>query len=146
MKTRRQILTVVGAGLLAAPFASFAQKTSGPRRIGFLGSRRRPEPLDSDPYGEVPKALRDLGYVESKDFVMEWRFAGGDYSLLPKLAAELVQVRVDVIVADGTPGTKAAQVATKTIPIVFNGGADVVADGLVQSLAHPGGNTTGCSL
>src|SRR5262249_55076354 len=77
---------------------------------------------------------------------MEWRFAGGDYGKLPALAAELVSLPVDVYVTEGTQGIRAAQAATKTIPIIFVGGADVVKDGFVQSLAHPGGNTTGCSV
>ena len=96
--------------------------------------------------GAIPPALAELGYVEGKNLVLEWRWGGGDYSRLPTLAEDLVRLRVDIIVTEGTPGIRAAQGATTTIPIVFLGGADVVDQGLVQSLAHPGGNTTGCSL
>jgi len=145
---RKSWLLLAGLALaISLSAAGAAAQTAGrPRRIGFLGSRARPEPLESDPYSEVPKTLRELGYVEGRDFVMEWRFAAGDYGRLPSLAQELAALPVDVIVADGTPGTRAAQAATKSIPILFVGGADVVGDGLVKSLSHPGGNTTGCSM
>jgi putative ABC transport system substrate-binding protein len=90
--------------------------------------------------------MRELGYVEGKDFLIEGRYAGGDYKRLPELAADLVKAKVDIIVTDGTPPTLAAQKATRKIPIIFVAVGDAVGSGLVQSLARPGGNTTGVSL
>lgn len=145
MRTRRQVLVGLGAAL-AAPLVAFAQKPGRVWRVGFLAARRRPESLDTDFYGEVPRGLRELGYVEGKNLVIEWRFADGRNERLPGLAAELVRLNVDVIVTDGTPGTLAAQKATRKIPIVFGGAGDPVGNGLVRSLARPGGNTTGLAL
>jgi putative ABC transport system substrate-binding protein len=87
--------------------------------------------------------LRDLGYVEGKNLVIEFRWADGRYDRLPDLAAELVRLKVDVIVTGGTPGTRAAKQATTTIPIVMAVSGDAVATGLIASLARPGGNITG---
>jgi putative ABC transport system substrate-binding protein len=87
--------------------------------------------------------MRELGYVEGKDFAMEWRFAEGRYDLLSPLAAELVRIPVDVIVAGTPTAVKPVQQATSTIPIVMGSSTDPVASGFVASLAHPGGNTTG---
>jgi putative ABC transport system substrate-binding protein len=89
--------------------------------------------------------MRELGYVEGKNLVIEWRFAEGMYERLPTLAAELVKMQVDVIVPAGTPMIIAAQKATTTIPIVFGGINDPVGSGFVKSLARPGGNITGLS-
>ena len=89
--------------------------------------------------------MRELGYVEGKNLVIEWRFADGQYERLPGLAAELVQLKVDVIVAGGPPAIIAAQKATTTIPIVMVTSIDPVDAGFVKSLAHPGGNITGIS-
>jgi putative ABC transport system substrate-binding protein len=100
----------------------------------------------NDYYDEVPKGLKDLGYVEGKNLVVERRYAHGNYERLPELAAELIRLKVDVIVTDGTIGVLGAQKATKTIPIVFGSAGDPVGNGLVQSLGRPGGNTTGISL
>ncbi|HEV8458500.1 MAG TPA: ABC transporter substrate-binding protein, partial [Methylomirabilota bacterium] len=91
------------------------------------------------------QGLRDLGYVEGRNVVIEYRDAEGNVERLPALAAELVALKVDVIVVGGTPAVLAAKQATKTIPIVFTVAADPVADGLVTSLARPGGNVTGLS-
>jgi putative ABC transport system substrate-binding protein len=92
---------------------------------------------------EFLQALRELGYVEGKNIVVEFRSAEGREERLPALAAELASLNVDVIVAPGTASARAARQATKTIPIVYTGGADPVAIGLVASLARPGGNVTG---
>lgn len=92
---------------------------------------------------EFLQALQELGYVEGKNIVVEFRAAEGKEERLPALAADLVSLNVDVIVAPGTASAQAARQATKTIPIVYTGGADPVAIGLVASLARPGGNVTG---
>ena len=146
MSSRRAFLAGLCGGLLALPGAAVAQQKERTWRLGFLSSRRRPESIESEFHGQMVHTLHDLGYVDGKSLVIDWRYAGGDYSLLPGLAAELVRLPVDVIVTDGTPGIRAAQAATKAIPIVFAGGSDLVANGIVRSLSHPGGNTTGATL
>jgi putative ABC transport system substrate-binding protein len=132
--------------LLAVPLVSLAQLKEKVWRVGVLGAGGRPVSADMENWGGLVQGLRELGYVEGTNLVIEWRFAEGAYDRVPVFAAELVHVPVDVIVADGSPATRAAQDATRTIPIVFPACADPVADGLVKSLAHPGGNTTGISL
>ena len=101
--------------------------------------------LDTDYVGAFLKGMRELGYVEGKNLVIEWRFAEGRTELLPVLAAELVRMQVDVIVINGTAAAIAAQKATATIPIVFPNTGDPVGAGFVKSLARPGGNMTGLS-
>ena len=128
--------------LTGASFVS-AQQTSKVPRMGFLIA---PTQSFFSPRAEVFRlGLRDLGYVEGKNIVIEYRYAEGKLDRLPTLAAELVSLKVDVIVASG-PGSWAAKNATKTIPIVFLGVQDPVASGLVNSLATPGGNVTGLSI
>jgi putative ABC transport system substrate-binding protein len=110
-------------------------------RIGFLGATSAAgykSRVDA-----VRAGLRDLGYVEGKNVVIEFRWAEGMYDQLPSLAAELVRLKVDVVVTGGTPGTRAAKKATPTIPIVMAVAGDAVATGLIASLARPGGNITG---
>ena len=126
----------------AAPLAAEAQQTVTVARIGYLApnlaaSRHLPEALR--------QGLRELGYVEGRNVVIEYRDAEGKFERLPALAADLVALKVDVIVPGGTPAALAAQQATGTIPIVFAGPADPVTSGLVSSLARPGGNITGLS-
>jgi putative ABC transport system substrate-binding protein len=141
---RRKFLGALGASALAAPFGLFAQQQSKVWRVGFLAPRR-PVALDSDVYGAFPLAMRELGYVEGKNLAIDWRFADGKLERLPELAAELVRLKVDVIVTAGTPAANAAQNATTTLPVIMGSIADPVGDGLVKSLAHPGGNITGLS-
>jgi putative ABC transport system substrate-binding protein len=138
---RRKLLVALGAGALAAPLTSFAQQKGKVWRIGFLGAAsasgfaRRVDALRA--------GLRDLGYVEGKNLVIEFRWAEGKYERLPELAAELVRLKVDVIVTHGPVGSLAAKSATTTIPIVVTAVGDAIALGLVASLARPGGNVTG---
>jgi putative ABC transport system substrate-binding protein len=140
---RRPTLAVALAlALLAAPLAVEAQPGAKVPRIGWLPINLAAAPINLEPFRQ---GLRDLGYVEGRDLVIETRDAEGKLERLPALAAELVALKVDVIVAPGTPQALAAKKATKTIPIVFIGAADPVADGLVTSLARPGGNATGSS-
>src|SRR2546427_5657466 len=133
---RRTFLAVTGAALLAAPLAAEGQQAAQIARIGYLtsspaGSLHAPEAF--------LQGLRDLGYVEGRNIVIEYRDAEGKPERFPALAAELVALKVDVIVTGATPPTLAAKQATKTIPIVFIGTADPVGSGLVTSLARPGG-------
>jgi len=139
--TRRKMLTAWALGALAAPLGSFAQQKGKVWRIGFLGQASA-----SGFAGRVDAlraGLRDLGYMEGKNLVIEFRWAEGKYERLPQLAAELVRLKVDVLVAAGTLGILAAKSATTTIPIVMATSGDPVAMGLVTSLARPGGNVTG---
>jgi putative ABC transport system substrate-binding protein len=92
------------------------------------------------------RALRELGYIEGRNLVMEYRWAEGKVERLPALAAELVSLKVDMIVTSGVPSAKAAKAATSSIPVVMATSADAVSDGLVASFAHPGANVTGMSL
>jgi putative ABC transport system substrate-binding protein len=144
MNNRRKFIIALGAGALASSLRSFAQ-SGKVWRVGFLSQVRRPASLDSDVFGAFLQGMRGLGYIEAKNLSMEWRFADGNYERLPELAAELAQLKVDVIVTQGTPDTRAAQKATTTIPIVMANVADPVGSGFVASLAHPGGNITGLS-
>jgi putative ABC transport system substrate-binding protein len=111
-------------------------------RIGvlFIGGRNQPH-LDAFKQG-----LRERGYTEGKNIVLEYRYAEGVIDRLPALAAELVRLKVDVIVATAEGGARAARQATKTTPIVLTTGADLVRSGLAESLAKPGGNVTGLSV
>ena len=129
-------------GLVVAPSAAEAQQAAKVARIGYLGTNRAVAPRHVDAFLQ---GLRDLGYVEGRNLVIEYRDAEGKLERLPALAAELVALKVDVIVAATTPGALAAKQATKTVPIVFAVAADPVTDGLVASLARPGGNVTGLS-
>jgi putative tryptophan/tyrosine transport system substrate-binding protein len=144
--TRRQWLATLVIGVLVTPFPAFSQSKERVWRVGFLLSRSRPEVPESDYHIGLPRGLKELGYVEGKNLVIERRFADGKYERFPDLLAELLRIPVDIIVTDGTPTTLAAQKATRTIPIVFGSAGDPVGNGLVASLAQPGGNTTGIAL
>ena len=139
---RRDFLIAVGA-LLAAPLAAEAQQAAKVSRIGYLTPNVASNPRSSEAFLQ---GLRDLGYVEGRNVVIEYRDAEGKLERLPALAAELVALKVDVIVAAaGTLAALAAQQATRTIPIVVIAVGDPVTSGLVTSLARPGGNVTGLS-
>jgi putative ABC transport system substrate-binding protein len=141
MMDRRTFLAGTSAVLLAAPRASEAQQAGRVYRIGLLQiqTRERLIPL----LKAFEEGLRELGYVEGRDFLREYRFADGQRERLPALAAELVRLKVDVIVTGTDPGTMAARQATTTIPIVMTLGVDPVGAGLIASLRRPGGNVTG---
>jgi putative ABC transport system substrate-binding protein len=137
------IAVVLGALLLALSFEAEAQQPKKVARIGYLTSRT---PARDSARAEVIRlALRALGYTEGQNIAIEYRYAEGKLDRQPELAAELVRLKVDVIVAAGGDGViRAAMNATKTIPIVMTGqGSDPVEAGFVRSLAHPGGNVTG---
>ena len=136
----RCIITVVLGCLCVAPLAAHTQPPTHVHRIGVLsGSTREQNPV----LEAFLEGMRALGYVEGQNLVMEYRGAEGQYERFPALAAELVRLKVDVIVTGTTPGALAAKEATQTIPIVMVGGGNVVGDGFVASLARPGGNITG---
>ena len=144
MNNRRRFVLALGAGALAAPLASFAQqKPPKVARIGFLGGSSAS--VSASRVEALRAGLRDLGYVEGKNIVIEFRWAEGKYERLPGMAAELVGLKVAVIVAATPPAIQAAQPATTIIPIVMVATPDPVGAGFVASLARPGGNITGLS-
>jgi putative ABC transport system substrate-binding protein len=172
MISRRRVVIALGGGVLAllagvlALFMSFLfirrrgerdQAVGGRaiepgelpgmvRRIGFLAIRSRSTPANPDAYYDAfVQGMRELGYVEGKNLTIEWCFAHGKYERLPGLAADLVRMKVELIVSHGTEGTQAAQRATSTIPIVTAAVGDPVASGFAASLARPAGNVTGLS-
>jgi putative ABC transport system substrate-binding protein len=129
--------------LLVAPRTAEAQQ---PTKVYQIGRLSPGSPTEPDPHLEVfRQGLRELGYVEGQSLIIEYRYAEGGDDRLADLAAELVRLQVDVIVTWGSVAIRAAQHATRTIPIVMAGTNDPVAQGLVASLARPGGNTTGFS-
>ena len=130
----------LAGGLLASPFTTFAQQPTKLPRIGILGNEAGGTPWDGFRQG-----MRDLGYVDGRNVTMDWRWAEGRAERFPALAIELVQLKVDIIVASGTQPTRAAMQATSTIPIVMAVSAYPDKIGLVESLARPGGNVTGLS-
>jgi len=130
---------------LALSGAAKAQQQTKVFRIGFLEATSPSVSLAR--LEAFRQGLRELGYVEGKNIVIEYRYAEGNFGRLPELAAELVRLKVDVIVAaGGTTAIQAAKSATSTIPIVVTATGDPVGDGLIASLARPGGNITGLSL
>jgi len=143
MNRRDTVLALLA--LSAAPLVSHAQQQGKIWRVGFLVPRRRPDSIDSDFLGAFPRGMRELGYVEGKNLVIEWRFADGQSERLPDLAAELVRLKVDVMVSASSQAISALQKATTTIPIVMATSGDPIGSGFVKSLARPGGNITGLS-
>src|SRR6202049_1620896 len=144
MNARRRLVLALMAGALTVPHAPSAQHPTKSARIGFLAPTS-PQVL-STRLQAFRDGLRELGYVEGKNLQLEVRWGEGKLERLPTLAAELVQAKVDVIVASSSPAVVAARQATRTIPIVMPLSSDPVGDGLVASLARPGGNITGLSL
>jgi putative ABC transport system substrate-binding protein len=141
---RREFITLLGGTAAAWPLAARAQQPGRVPRIGVLGAASAS--AFANRVAELRAGLRDLGYVEGINIIIEFRWAEGNYARLPELAAELIRSNVDVIVSHGTPGTLAAKQATATIPIVIASIGDPVAVGLVASVARPGGNITGESF
>ena len=135
------LIIIVGLASLVATLAAHAQPATKVYRIGWL---RTGTPAGFDPYAEAfRQGLRDLGYVEGHNLAIEYRYAEGHLERLRTLAAEVVALQPDVILTSGTPGVRAAQQATTTIPIVVGIAADLVTQGFVASPARPGGNITG---
>ena len=142
MIDRRTFLVGSGVVLLAAPLVAEAQQAGRVPRIGYLGTRTSSDfGLDAFRQG-----MRELGWVDGQNIFIDHRFAEGRLDRLPDLAAELVRLKVDIIVSHSTPGAVAAKSATETIPIVMIAVGDPVGLGLIASLARPGGNATGLSF
>ena len=145
MNNRRKLIIALGAGALATPFSLLAQQQSKVWRVGFLAQRQISISESDNYYGPFRQGMRELGYVEGKNLMIEWRSAEGKSERLQDFAMELVRLKVDVIVATSTPCVSAAKKATTTIPIVMGSILDPVGSEFVKSLAHPGGNITGLS-
>jgi putative ABC transport system substrate-binding protein len=141
MNNRRKLVIALGAGALAGAGAARAQAPAKVPRIGFLSAHTS---SDTVPWHQAfGLGLRDVGWADGKNINIEYRYAEGKSDRTPQLAADLVRLKVDVIVASVTPDALAAHKATRAIPIVIVAAGDPVALGLVESLARPGGNITG---
>jgi putative tryptophan/tyrosine transport system substrate-binding protein len=143
---RRTFLAGTGAMVLTAPLAVQAQQAGKTYRIGILGNVPLTDPRSARLWGALAEGLRDLGYVDGGNTTIEYRSSEGEYERLPALAAELVRLNVDIIVAPAAQNVLAARQASRTIPIVMASVGDPVGNGLVASLARPGGNVTGTSF
>ena len=140
---RRGFIRTVAGGLLTAPLAAQAQQLGKPYRIGML--ERTSTVVNAANVNAFRQGLRERGYVEGERFLIEYRSADGRDEQFPILAAELVQLKVNLILTRGTPAALAARNATAAIPVVFTGVGDPVGQGIVASLARPGRNITGLS-
>ena len=142
---RREFLAVIGSGV-AWPLATWAQQPEKAVRLGFLSSASPSSSIYKKNFDTLRAGLREFGYVEGQNLIIESRWAEDQYDRLPELAAELVRLDVDVLVTHGTPGTLAAKRATTTIPIVMAVVGDAMITGVVASLSRPGGNITGLTF
>jgi putative tryptophan/tyrosine transport system substrate-binding protein len=137
---RRDFIALFGGGVIALPLVAHAQQSGKIWRIGFIAHRYEKF------YDPLFQGLRELGYVEGQNLVVERRFAEGHIERFAEFAAEMVRLKVDVIIVVTTPAAFAARSATSTIPIVHPAAIDPVGTGLIASLAHPGGNVTGLAV
>jgi putative ABC transport system substrate-binding protein len=140
---RREFITLIGGAAVSWPLAARAQPARKVWRIGFLSGRERPVSIESTALGGFPQGMRELGYVEGKDFTIEWRFSESRYELIPQIAAELVRMNPNVIVLATPAAVRPLRELTTTIPIVMGYSTDPVGNGFVATLARPGGNITG---
>lgn len=138
---RRTFLGAISGGLLAAPLIAEAQQVGKVPRLGVLGERSPADPF----LAAFRQGLREHGYTEGQNIVVQYSYAHGVVDRFPELAAELLRLKVDVLVVGGAAAARAAKAQTTTVPIVFALPGDPVGSGLVASLAHPGGNITGTS-
>ena len=132
---------IITLGILLGSLAAQAQQTGNVYRIGFLGNSTAA--LEANLVGPFREGLRDLGYVEGRNVLIEYRWAEGKYDRFPALIGELLALKVAVIVTAGTPATLAVKKATTSVPVVMTAVGDPVGTGIVPSLSHPGGNITG---
>ena len=139
----RLSIIVIVLGLIGAPLYANAEQPGRTHRIGFLGNSTAA--LEAHLVGPFREGLRELGYIEGSNTSIEYRWAEGDYKRFPRLIAELINSKVDVIVTAGTPASQAVKKATTSIPIVMVAVGDPVGTGLAQTLHRPGGNATGLS-
>jgi putative tryptophan/tyrosine transport system substrate-binding protein len=142
---RRRFLLTLLAGALAAPLAGEAQQAGKVYRIGVLGLNAG-DPIEARQWQAFRLGLRERGWIEGENILIESRWAEGNLARVPELAADLVRLKVDVIVTRGSPFVQGARKATSSIPIVFTEHADPLMSGHVVSLAKPGGNITGLAL
>ena len=142
MNKRRKLIVALGAGALTVPFGVIAQQQGKVWRIGYLNDR---EPSDAYQrrFDAFKAGLRELGYIEGRDYVIEHQYAQNDITRLPALAAKLIALKVDLIIIQGTPAAVAARNATRDIPILITTVSDPIGSGLAATLSHPGGNVTG---
>jgi putative tryptophan/tyrosine transport system substrate-binding protein len=143
---RWEFIALLAGATAAWPFGGRAQKREQPRRLGVLMSNAESDPLGQARIAALRAGLRELGWSEGGNLRIDVRWAGSDASRLKDYAAELVRLAPDVVIANGTPGTAAMEQATRSIPIVFAVVNDPVDQGIIVSLAHPGGNVTGLSF
>ena len=148
MMIRAALAVALAVGILACPLASEAQQATKVYRLGYLSEGRPTNPASplASPLRAFEETLRELGYVEGRNLVIDRRYAAFKYDRLPELAADLVRLKPDVIVTGGTPNIAALKHATTTVPVVMIYAPDPVADGLITSLRRPGGNITGMSV
>ena len=139
--TVNRIGFIMTLGILLGSLAAQAQQTGNVYRIGFLGNSTAA--LEANLVGPFREGLRDLGYVEGRNVLIEYRWAEGKYDRFPALIGELLALKVAVIVTAGTPATLAVKKATTSVPVVMTAVGDPVGTGIVPSLSHPGGNITG---
>src|SRR5271157_4226593 len=136
LNKRRKLVIALGAGAITAPFSSIAQQQGKVWRVGFLSSESAARFGNGNRVDAFRAGLRDLGYEEGKNLVIEFRWADGNYDRLPELAAELVRLRVDLLVTHAILPLRAAMNATTTIPIVTATSGDLVAQGIVTNLSR----------
>ena len=139
MNKRRKLIVALGTGALTAPLAAWSQHPERIYRIGYIRGEKPPE----DDINGFRQGLRERGYVEGKNIVVEYRWGNGNEEKLRSLVSELIELKLDLIVTSAPAATQVAKDATKTIPIVMVLVADPVGYGIVNSYAHPGGNITG---
>jgi putative ABC transport system substrate-binding protein len=140
---RRQFITLLGGAAATWPLAARAQQPAKIPRIGFLGNSTAT--MEANLIGPLRDGLRELGYEEGRNVIIEFRWADGKYDQFPALVAELLAAKVDVIITAGTPATLAIKKATSTVPLVYIAVGDPVGTGVVPNLGRPGGNITGLS-
>ena len=144
MNNRRKLIVALGAAALASPLTPLAQPTKV-WRLGYLDFGSRQSNVDAGRYAALIEGLRERGYVEGRNLVLEIRHADGKTDRLDEFAADLVRQKVDLILSTGSSATQAAQRATAIIPIVVTAITDPVRVGIAASMARPGGNITGMS-